>query len=288
MNISEAIIGLGSHAAQELLELSELDESPTNMVGPEFTYLGIYLSALAYKEVNAPNLDAAAASLDSLKSIHVQAGKSDAKLLGAVAALSITAYGDAMPSWPKKGTLPTASITLCDLLAKLLKSSAKVDLNVTQKAKLRARIEDVFEAMKLAHTEMRNAESTPKTPSGGAAKAVQNAPFDETQTNKSALLEQYEEGEITFEEYHRGLSAINEKELKAQLEMARHIYSTSNLWDKKFAIVAAVIFVVGFFAGAWLYPKIFGFSSAEECTLAAKHRYAVAACYELYPSIQKK
>lgn len=32
MKISEAIIGLGSHAAQELLELSELDESPTNMV----------------------------------------------------------------------------------------------------------------------------------------------------------------------------------------------------------------------------------------------------------------
>lgn len=289
MNASEAIIGLGSHAAQDLLDLSGLDGNSINMVGPEFTYLGVFLSALAYKEVIDPNLDASAASLDSLKSIHAQVGKTDAALLNTVAELSIAAYGEAIPSWPMKGEPPTASITLCDLLARLLKNSAKVDLDLMQKAKLRARIKDLFESMKIAHIEMRHTVATaPKAPKSGPDKTTQHSTSNETQAAKSALFEQYEDGEITFEEYHQKLNAINEKELKIQLEITRRIYAPSNQWVKRFAIVAAIIFLAGFFSGAWLYPKIFGFNNAEECTLAAKHRYAVDACYDLYPSIQNK
>lgn len=289
MNASEAIIGLGSHAAQDLLDLSELDENSANMIGPEFTYFGVFLSALAYKEVVDPNLDVVVASLASLKSIHSQAGKSDAELFDMVAALSIAAYGDAMTSWPNKAGLPTAAITLCDLLARLLKNSAKVELTVMQKAKLRARVDDLFEAMEIAHIEMRNAgQSTgPISSNAATTKTTKRSPLDDIQAAKSALFTQFDEGDITTEEYHRDLNALNEKELAIHLEMARHIYATSNLWDKKFAIVVAIAFFVGFFVGPWLYPKIFGYRNAEECTLAAKHRYAVAACYDLYPSIQK-
>ncbi|TLS19023.1 MAG: hypothetical protein FDZ72_06370 [Betaproteobacteria bacterium] len=69
--------------------------------------------------------------------------------------------------------------------------------------------------------------------------------------------------------------------------MATRIYATSNLWDKKFAVVVAIAFLLGFLIGPWLYPKLFGYSSAEECVLNTKHKHAVGACYDLYPSIRK-
>lgn len=46
--------------------------------------------------------------------------------------------------------------------------------------------------------------------------------------------------------------------------------------------------ILGFFASPYLYPRIFGYKNAEECTLDAKTRWAVAVCFDLYPSIQDK
>jgi hypothetical protein len=47
------------------------------------------------------------------------------------------------------------------------------------------------------------------------------------------------------------------------------------------------VFLVGFFISPIVYPHIFGYASAERCALDAKNKWAVAACYRLYPSIQR-
>lgn len=290
MDASEAILGIGSHVGLDLLKLSGLEEESSNKVGHEFTYLGVFLSALAYREVNDPSLNAGAASLASLKSLHSQAEKSDAELMNLIAGLSLNAYDQAANRWPNTNEERAAvATTLCDVLVQLLKNSANVDLTVLQKAKLRAKVTDLFEVLEMAHREMRNADQSGSESSSNTAapKSPKRSPLDEIQSAKSALLSQFDDGEITTHEYHQGLDALNKRELAIHLEMAKTIYSTSNLWDKKFAIVVATAFLLGFLIGPWLYPKLFGYSNAEECVLNAKHRYAVGACYDLYPSIQK-
>lgn len=290
MDASQAIIGLGSHVAQDLLKLSGLDEN-SPMVGPEFTYLGVFLSALAYKEVNDPSLNAAVLGLESLRSLHAQAEDSDAKMLDVVAGLSLSAYDEIVTTWPSAGERESVAITLCDLFARLLNSSAKIELTVMQKAKLRAKVEGLFEVLEMTHREMRNPnQSAAPTPSDTTIPMPEKrflSPLDEIQIAKSALLSEFDEGDITAKEYLQRLEAMNKKELAIHLEMAKKIYATSNLWDKKFAIVVAIAFLLGFLIGPWLYPKLFGYSSAEECVLNTKHKFAVGACYDLYPSIQK-
>lgn len=289
MDSSEAILGLGSHAGRELVELSGLDEQSSNMVGPEFTYFGVFLSALAYKEVNDPNLNVEAASLASLKSLHSQVEKSNAELLDLVASLSFASYSEAVEAWPSSGERAVVAIKLCDLLARLLRSSAKIDLTVLQKTKLRARVEDLFDVLEIAHREMRNAFKSDGTPSSikTMPKPADRSQIGNIQTAKSALFRQFDDGDITAEEYCQGLDALNQKELSVHLEVAKKIYAKSNLWDNRFAVIVVAAFLLGFLVGPFLYPILFGYKNAEECVLNAKHKYAVGACYDLYPSIQK-
>lgn len=289
MSASEKILGLGSHAGQELLELSGLDKASSNMIGFEFTYFGVFLSALAYKEVNDPSLNVGAASLASLKLLHSQVEKSDAKLLDLVARLSLASYDEAIKAWPRSGERTAVAFTLCDLFARLLRSSAKIDLTTLQKAKLRARVEDLFEVLEFAHREMYDAVDSVSPPSEVKTnpKPTKRSSVDEIQTAKSALFSQFDDGDITTEEYRQSLDALNRKELSIHLDMANKIYAKSNSWDKKFAVAVLIAFLLGFLVGPWLYPILFGYRSAEECVLNAKHKYAVGACYDLYPSIQK-
>jgi hypothetical protein len=290
MDASEAILGLGSHAAQDLLKLSGLDEN-SPMVGPEFTYFGVFLSALAYKEANDPSLNAGAVGLESLRSLYAQAEDSDTKMLDVVAGLSLSTYDEAVPVWPSTSERENVAITLCSLLSKLLKSSAQIELSVIQKAKLRAKVEDLFEVLEIAHREVRTANQSVAPALSDITIPIStkhsSSPIDEIQVAKSALFTQFDDGDITTKEYHEGLEELNQKELAIHLKMATRIYATSNLWDKKFAVVVAIAFLLGFLIGPWLYPKLFGYSSAEECVLNTKHKHAVGACYDLYPSIRK-
>lgn len=256
MEASEAIIGMGSQAALELLELSELDEKSSNMVGPEFTYLGVFLSALAYKEVNDLRMTAGVVGLNSLRLINNQAEESDIKMLNTIAGLSLAAYDEAITTWPRANERVTVAVTLCDLLARLLKSSAKIELTVMQKAKLRAKVADMFEVLELAHREMHNAgQSNDLMHSDAKNSKSANlfvSPLEEIQASKSDLLNQFDEGDITGKEYQQGLEAINKRELAINLEIAKNIYANSNLWDKKFFVVVALTFLIGILIGTWL------------------------------------
>lgn len=212
-------------------------------------------------------------------------------MLDVIAELSLAAYNEAVPTWPNTSERGSVAISLCDVLARLLKSSAKIELTVMQQAKLRAKVTDLFEVLEMAHRELRNADHSVAPTSLDATTPKPSkrvvSPIAEIQAAKSALLGQFDEGDITAKEFLQGLEALNQKELAAHLEMAKNIYATSNFWDKKFAIVVVIAFSLGFLIGPWLYPKLFGYHSAEECVLDAKHKYAVSVCYDLYPSIQK-
>lgn len=58
-------------------------------------------------------------------------------------------------------------------------------------------------------------------------------------------------------------------------------HSTSTL-----VVIGVVSFVLGFLLSPHLYPSMLGYQNAEECSLKAPTRWAVASCYELYPSIR--
>ena len=49
------------------------------------------------------------------------------------------------------------------------------------------------------------------------------------------------------------------------------------------AIVTA--FAAGFSVAHFFHPLLFGYPNAETCTLHAKNRWAVGACYDLYPTL---
>lgn len=292
MDSYDAIVGLGSHAATDLLKLSGVEEDSSIMVGPEFTYFGVFLSALAYKKVNESSLNAGVAALNSLKSIHFQAGNLDGKKLDLIAGLSLAAYDEAVNVWPNTGERAATAITLCDVLARLLKNSAKIELNVSQKAKLRAKVMDLFEILEIAHAEVQNSEQTDNHKSSDMNFLSKPEKYvlsliDEIERGKSALLTQFDDGDITVQEYHRGIEDLNKKELAIHLEVAKKKCADSSFSGKKVVVVMVFILLIGFLVGAWLYPKLFGYNSAEECVLNTKHKHAVGACYDLYPSIRK-
>lgn len=59
-------------------------------------------------------------------------------------------------------------------------------------------------------------------------------------------------------------------------------------WKRSWFISAAIAFSLGFVVSPHLYPKIFGFSSAEECALKAYAKHQAQMCFALYPSIEDK
>lgn len=55
--------------------------------------------------------------------------------------------------------------------------------------------------------------------------------------------------------------------------------------DHPFAAIVAA-FAAGFSVAHFLHPSLFGYPNAETCTLHAKNRWAVGACYDLYPTLK--
>ncbi|WP_156952465.1 hypothetical protein [Microvirgula aerodenitrificans] len=52
---------------------------------------------------------------------------------------------------------------------------------------------------------------------------------------------------------------------------------------KIYLLLAFVFFLLGFFISPILYPKIFGYSSAQECMLHVNTKFQAGACADLYP-----
>lgn len=52
-------------------------------------------------------------------------------------------------------------------------------------------------------------------------------------------------------------------------------------------MTALFAFAVGFVASHLLWPRLFGYRTAEECAVQTTHRAAAQACYGLYPTVEE-
>lgn len=102
---------------------------------------------------------------------------------------------------------------------------------------------------------------------------------------KDLVLQEFDDGEITVSEMLRSLEKLQREELNIALQRKRYLNIFDVAW--KIRLAAFAVFLLGFFISPFVYPKLFGYSSAEECELHATNRFAAGACYDLYPSIKK-
>lgn len=300
MNASEAIAGLGMSVGLNLLDTLHLDRKDDQIAGPEFTYIGLFLSGLGYKDKVDSAADLISSCLTSIEPVHSKLTGSDASIAAGLAESALRSYYTALPSWPSKEVRNHIAIGLCDLLADRLRQFANLDLSVFQKAKLRPKIAEQFEVLEIAYAEMfasnlfeghqflnkitkEHEASSAETPNFAARTSLA-----EIAKAKDKLLVDFDDGEITALEYHRGLDDLIKQEIAIHVEAAESRGQRDGRWNKRnmvFALVAGLL--LGLLIGPWLHPKIFGYSNAEECVLSTKHKYAVGACYDLYPSIRK-
>ncbi|TCW32181.1 hypothetical protein [Gulbenkiania mobilis] len=304
MRKSESIVGLGAHAACYLLESLKLPPDEEQNSGPEFTYLGVFLSGLCFKAYNYSATDLVSLCLDGFKNIYAKLHYSEAIIANGLAESAFHDYLLVMPSWPKKDAFLRSGIELCSVLTTRLKQYHGVTLSIMQQARLRALISDQFEILAIAHLEIRHAaerDSNLKHQSsivGNRCESMETTPSTdnssirlmEIKKAKDKLWKQLEEGDVTESECRENLDKIT------QDEIALHVIAKENRSQQRrntgtWQIVATLmigVFLAGFFISPWLYPKIFGFRSAEECIIATKSRYTMSACYTLYPSIRSE
>ena len=94
---------------------------------------------------------------------------------------------------------------------------------------------------------------------------------------------------MTGRELAQELDKLFQQERGACKEIYRQQIESNRkqgLGKRKVAVVLLVTFIFGFFVSPFLYPKFFGYKSAEECLLDHTNNYGMSACYDLYPSIK--
>ncbi|WP_050470676.1 hypothetical protein [Herbaspirillum chlorophenolicum] len=105
---------------------------------------------------------------------------------------------------------------------------------------------------------------------------------------KSELLASLEEGDITTSEYSQRLEKLLLQKIKLQSQEDEGVISKlKRIFSGWSIFIILLALLLGFFVSPWLYSKFFGYKSAEQCAISTAHKYAVAACYRLYPSITK-
>ena len=57
---------------------------------------------------------------------------------------------------------------------------------------------------------------------------------------------------------------------------------------QKYWLSVLAALVIGFFISPYVYPKLFGYNSAEECAIHAKTKWAIGFCFDLYPEMKNK
>lgn len=294
MNVPETIVGLGAQSGLYLLDFLKLDSEDDQIAGPEFTYLGTFMSGLCYQEKIDSTNDLVPLCLSSLSAIRSQLKDLDAMVANTLAESAIRSYNRAVQAWPNKEARGKVGIALCQILTERLKKFASLELTTLQIAKLRPKIEEQFEVLEIAYTEMcsqnlfgsHQAMSTASSGGNAVPYTLPNGLFDDHRSDeiadaKKKLVNEFEEGDITAREFQNGLDNLIKK------ERSIYIAAAESRSQRNAMLALAAAFLIGFLIGPWLYPKIFGYSSAEECVLNTKHQYAVGACYDLYPSVQK-
>lgn len=103
---------------------------------------------------------------------------------------------------------------------------------------------------------------------------------------RKALAEQFDRGDIDGVHFAQGLSSLLQQERGAASEIDR-VALAGNLLNahtpRMLALYVAVAFLGGFFVSPWLYPRFFGYKTAEECMLQHSSNVGASACMQLYP-----
>jgi len=110
------------------------------------------------------------------------------------------------------------------------------------------------------------------------------------ESDKKKLFSLYDDGEITGLEYAQELNKLFQYERDVYREIDRLEISSHfkhGMGKRNVALALIAIFIVGFFISPFLYPKIFGYKSAEECLLDHTNNFGFSACYDLYPSVKQ-
>lgn len=293
--MTEEVVGLGALAATEMLQELALSNEDDARSGPEFTFIGVFLSGLCSASKGSSGTDVVQLCLGSLRSVHGQLGASDSALADSLAESAFREYFHALPSWPGNAGVMQAGVALCSVLAARLKTLHGVELDTMKQARLRTLIARQIEILEVAFTEMRGVNLGPLPINDDKAShsmqgSVPNiAALDAA---KSKLLADYEDGEITGREYMDGLEGLMRQEIalriaSIQIEPKLDTLYKSHRIRRIFLLVATTSALLGFFVSPWIYPKLFGYRNAEECAIATKSKYAIGACYDLYPSVKQ-
>lgn len=105
---------------------------------------------------------------------------------------------------------------------------------------------------------------------------------------KQRLLESFDEGDITTDEFLTGLDSLHTNEVSALLarERTQDLLQNAPRRRQRILWASVCLFCAALLFSSFIYPMLFGFSNAEQCVLAkGGSREIVVACYELYPSV---
>lgn len=103
---------------------------------------------------------------------------------------------------------------------------------------------------------------------------------------RKALVEQFDRGDIKASEFEQALTSLFQQERGAASEIDRVGLAGSlrNVHTPRMlTLYVAVAFLGGFFISPWLYPRFFGYKTAEECMLQHSSNVGASACMQLYP-----
>lgn len=107
-----------------------------------------------------------------------------------------------------------------------------------------------------------------------------------TQPQKQQLLAEFDDGDITFREFFERYEAMLLQEVEQRIASSINVARQADV--KKTKVLLALLVVVttaAIIVSPPVYKELFGYSNAEECVIHVKNKYAVGACYDLYPSV---
>jgi len=110
------------------------------------------------------------------------------------------------------------------------------------------------------------------------------------EAEKTKLLIEFDDGNITAKEFLTGLERMQSQEICLRQKREREISSLVDFPLKKRRILGSLLFALisGFLICLAVKPMMFGYNNAEECVLAkGGSKYTFSACYELYPTVSE-
>ncbi|WP_261526402.1 hypothetical protein [Burkholderia multivorans] len=102
---------------------------------------------------------------------------------------------------------------------------------------------------------------------------------------RSEIIKNLDNGDITCLEALNSLEKIHLSEIEIFLDKAQNSQQYKKNKNLYFLGGTFLALGIGFFASPHIYPKFFGYSSAEACAIETKTEFAARACYAAYPSI---